>query len=255
MIDFHCHLDLYPKPSAVIREIAKRGTFVLAVTTTPKAWEGNIRLVGDEKRIRVAVGLHPELVAERHDEVDLACSLISKAKYVGEIGIDGSPQYAASLGLQQEVFGTLLRSCVRSGGRIISIHSRLAATPVLDEIERHQGYGSAILHWFSGSSAELDRANSLGCWFSVGPAMLASKKGRGLLAAMPRDRILTETDGPFGMVDGRPLMPWDSEKSHHQIAKVFEDTEDGVTALVLANFRRLVSQETISTQPQSSAKA
>ena len=39
MIDFHCHLDLYPKPSTVIREIAKRGTFVLAVTTTPKAWE------------------------------------------------------------------------------------------------------------------------------------------------------------------------------------------------------------------------
>ena len=209
----------------------------------------NERLVGDAKRIRVAVGLHPELVAERHAEVDLACSLIPKVKYVGQIGIDGSPQHLASLGLQQEVFRTLLKACARSGGRVLSIHSRLAATPVLDEIERQQGAGFAILHWFSGSLAELERAVSLGCWFSVGPAMLASRKGRSLLASMPRDRILTETDGPFGKLNGQPLKPWQSDKCHEQIAQVFNDTADGVRASILSNFRQLVSRDAAAIYP------
>ena len=40
MIDFHCHLDLYPNPREVAKECAKRGLYVLSVTTTPSAWEG-----------------------------------------------------------------------------------------------------------------------------------------------------------------------------------------------------------------------
>lgn len=44
MIDTHCHLDLYPKPGTVIAEADKRGMFVIAVTTTPKAFLGNIRM-------------------------------------------------------------------------------------------------------------------------------------------------------------------------------------------------------------------
>ena len=43
MIDFHCHLDLYPDPRAVLDGIDARGTYVLAVTTTPKAWHNAIR--------------------------------------------------------------------------------------------------------------------------------------------------------------------------------------------------------------------
>ena len=35
MIDTHCHLDLYPSPARVIKEIDRRGVYVLAVTTTP----------------------------------------------------------------------------------------------------------------------------------------------------------------------------------------------------------------------------
>lgn len=37
----------------------------------------------------------------------------------------------------------------------------------------------------------------MGCWFSVGPAMLAGERGKVLALKMPRDRILTKTDGPL----------------------------------------------------------
>jgi TatD DNase family protein len=34
VIDFHCHLDLYPDPHAVARDCATRGIYVLSVSTT-----------------------------------------------------------------------------------------------------------------------------------------------------------------------------------------------------------------------------
>jgi hypothetical protein len=37
--------------------------------------------------------------------------------------------------------------------------------------------------------------------------MIRGKKGQQLLASMPRDRVLTETDGPFGNGDDGPLLP------------------------------------------------
>lgn len=208
MIDFHCHLDLFPDPQTVLKEIDARGTYVLAVTTTPKAWRGTKKLVGDHRRVRVALGLHPELVAQRHQEVPLLCGLLPEARYVGEIGIDGSPPHRDSFDLQKSVFDRILGKCAALGGRIMTIHSRGAASAVLDSLERRPDAGIPILHWFSGNMTELERAIQIGCWFSIGPAMLRSRKGRELAAAMPLDRLLTETDAPFAREGENPLMPW-----------------------------------------------
>ena len=66
-----------------------------------------------------------------------------------------------------------------------------------------------VLHWFSGSKAEADAAIRLGCYFSVNHQMVTSGKGARMVAYLPLDRILTETDGPFGQVKGRPARPSD----------------------------------------------
>ena len=83
----------------------------------------------------------------------------------------------------------------------MSIHRRYAARAVLDRIKFYPHAGTPVLHWFSGSDQELNRAIHCGCWFSVGPAMLTSQKGRKL--------VLTETDGPFTQSNGRRLFPWE----------------------------------------------
>ncbi|MCX5578983.1 Qat anti-phage system TatD family nuclease QatD [Kaistia terrae] len=210
MIDFHCHLDLYPDPNAVLEGIDARGTYVLAVTTTPKAWRGTRKLVGARKRVRVALGLHPEVVAQRHSEVALLCGLLPEARYVGEIGIDGGPAHRDNMDQQRAVFDRILKACAAHGGRIMTIHSRGAATLVLDALERQPGAGVPVLHWFSGTTRELKRAIAMGCWFSIGPAMLRSRKGRDLASMMPLNRILTETDAPFARAGDQPLMPWEA---------------------------------------------
>jgi TatD DNase family protein len=167
-------------------------------------------------------------------------TLLPETRYVGEIGLDGGPEYAAYWDDQIKVFAKILELCKLAGGRILSVHSRRAATPVLDVLSKFQDAGPAVLHWFTGNLKELDRAIDLGCWFSVGPAMLAGAKGRSLVAKMPRDRILTESDGPFAQIQGRSALPWEASGANIQLAQLWGVTEADVELQLMVNLRRLV---------------
>ena len=65
MIDFHCHLDLFPDPQRVAAEAEAAGIYVLSVTTTPKAFRQTAALAKGKRHIRTALGLHPQLAHER----------------------------------------------------------------------------------------------------------------------------------------------------------------------------------------------
>jgi TatD DNase family protein len=241
VIDFHCHLDLYPDPAAIRDECVKRGLYILSVTTTPSAWKGTSALANHTEHIRTALGLHPQLAHERQNELPLFDSLLSETRYVGEIGLDGDPHFRRHWDSQITVFEHVLLKCREAGGRIMSIHSRRASGPVLDYIEKFPDAGIPILHWFSGSFRDLDRAISLGCWFSVGPAMLASENGRALTARMPRDKVLTESDGPFAQLNGIPVNPWETEHAIDALASIWSITREEVGDNILSNLRRLVT--------------
>jgi len=241
MIDFHCHIDLYPDPAALIREVGADGIYVLAVTTTPKSWSHLQQLICGHKRIKAAIGLHPELVAERFGEVEEVCSIAKETRYVGEIGLDGSPSLKDSFALQKQVFERILERCCELGGRILSVHSKRAATEVLNSLEAFPKSGKTVLHWFSGTRTELERAIKMDAWFSVGPAMLRSAKGRQLIGAMPRSRLLTESDGPFARIGSSPILPNNMVEAESDIAKIWKTTPEDVRSKIHENFRSLVT--------------
>ncbi|MBN8905443.1 MAG: TatD family hydrolase [Rhodospirillales bacterium] len=242
MIDFHAHLDLYPDPQATARECVARDLYVLSVTTTPSAWAGTAALAKGAPRIRTALGLHPQIAHERRGELPLFERLLPQVRYVGEVGLDGGPEYRRHWSDQEQVFSRVLELCARAGGRILTIHSRRAATHVLDALETRPGAGTAILHWFSGTQKELSRAVDLGCWFSIGPAMLVGDKGRALVTKMPHDRVLTESDGPFAQVDGRAAWPWDVDQAVGTLAQIWSEPVDAVRSRLLENLRRLTKE-------------
>lgn len=221
MIDLHCHIDLYPDPRSIVAEVVRRQCYVLAVTTTPLAWSGTKRVINNAPRVHMGLGLHPELVIERASETTQFIELLPEARFVGEIGLDGSRRHRASLPLQRDVFRTILQAVAHDGGRVMSVHSRGAATETLDELERHAGSSTPVLHWFSGTPRELRRGISLGCWFSVGPAMLEGEKGRKLVELIPTDRVLTETDGPFTRNGKEPLFPWDVDQAERALGRIW----------------------------------
>lgn len=241
MIDFHFYLDLYPDPKAVIRACEARHIYVLSVTTTPSAWSGTLALATGSSRVQTALGLHPQLAHERKSELSLFERLLPDTRYVGEIGLDGTPEFNHYWSDQVLVFSRILDACQAAKGRVLSIHSRRAASAVLDHLEEKLGAGTPVLHWFSGSQRELARAIALGCWFSVGPAMLMSKKGQALVSRMPRNRILTESDGPFAQVDGRSALPWDSQLAVLELAKLWNEASGAVERTLRDNLKRLNS--------------
>ncbi|MCE7798265.1 TatD family hydrolase [Sphingobium sufflavum] len=242
LIDFHCHLDLYPDPAATTRKAVEEGVYILSVTTTPSAFSGTSALAPAGSRIRTALGLHPELAASRWHELPLFHDLLPTVDYIGEVGLDGSPPHRDTLATQAAVLHEILDACAAAGGRTISLHSRGAAVMLLDMLEFEPLAGTFVLHWFSAKPAIIQRAADLGCWFSVGSAMMASRSGREAVNAMPIDRMLPETDGPFGMTQGVPLAPGGAGSVYHDFAELKGMSVKDAERLMTGNFRRLVAR-------------
>ena len=244
LIDFHCHLDLYPDHAAAVREADAAGVFTLAVTTTPKAWARNNELTRDTRHVRAALGLHPQLVSSRADEIALWETLLPQTRYVGEVGLDAGPRFYRSLDLQKDVFVRVLRACARAGGKIITVHSVRATKAVLDHIEEHlpQRTNRVVLHWFTGSKSEAARALEMGCYFSINGTMLESEKGSALVRTLPVERILTETDGPFTEVGGRPSKPVDVAGTLPAFASLLSLPATTLAEAMKDNLRRMLQE-------------
>ncbi len=242
LVDFHCHLDLYPDLDSAIAECEQRGIYTLAVTTTPAAWSRNHELASTTKHVRAALGLHPQLVQERSSEIGLWESLLPEAKYVGEIGLDAGPRFYKSLELQIEIFRRILSACADAGGKILSVHSVRSAGKVIDLLERHlpADRGRAVLHWFTGSVSEARRAVSAGCYFSVNRMMLDRPNSRSVVESLPLERLLTETDGPFTAFGDRPSRPADVGTTVDELAGALGRRAADVRTLVSENLRRLL---------------
>jgi TatD DNase family protein len=241
-VDFHCHLDLYPDHVALIDECDRAQVATLAVTTTPKAWQRNRDLAAQSEHVRVALGLHPQVIAERAGELGLLERLLPETRYVGEVGLDAGSRFYRSFDDQERVFKRILRACAEQGGKVLTIHSVRTVTKVLNCLEENlpQDRGQAVLHWFTGTAAEARRAVAMGCYFSINAEMLKSEKHKALVASLPLDRLLTETDGPFVAVDGRPVRPTDVVTTVGDLAKVRELDVDQMARVVRTNLGSLL---------------
>jgi len=224
--DMHCHVDLYPDFIGVAQEAATKGIWILAVTTTPNAWQGTRERLSAFQNIQVAIGLHPELAHARAQELPIMERFVPSSAFVGEVGLDGSPAYRQYAGIQQKVFKHILHVCQEAGGKVLSIHSRRAAAEVLSCLEERRECGIPILHWFTGSKAELDSAKRLDCWFSVGPQLLQTPAGIERVSLMPRERLLLETDGPFGKVNDQILRPTAVHQTISMLAQIWRVSQE-----------------------------
>ena len=242
LVDFHCHLDLYPDHQVAVQESENAGVFTLAVTTTPRAWSRNHELTQSTRYVRAALGLHPQLVAERAGELDLWDRHLPETRYVGEVGLDAGPRFYKSIDLQKQVFQHVLQRCAEAGDKIITVHSIRAAKIVLDHIESHlpPTRGKVVLHWFTGTKAEAKRALELGCYFSINAAMLDNQRHSAMVAAIPIDRLLTETDGPFTKTGSRPSKPADVGVVVEALGRLHNVPSDTLAATVRSNLRSLL---------------
>lgn len=183
----------------------------------------------------ISPGLHPEIVGNRFQELELLLEQLDGTIAVGEIGLDGSKRHASSYLKQKQVFTAVVKRCHDIGGRALSIHSRQAVPDILSLLRKYPDHGIPVLHWFTGSITELNAATSQGCWFSLGPAAFNSAAGKALAKRLPKDKVVPESDGPFAQFDGRTVMPWDFEITVHLLSEAWEMPELDIRIQLINN--------------------
>lgn len=243
LVDYHCHLDLYPDFEKVIEECEAEEIYTLTVTTTPRAWPKNLELTKEKKYVRAALGLHPQLVSERSSEISIWREYLDQTQYVGEVGLDAGPRFYRSFDLQKKVFEDVLRSCADAKNKILTIHSVRTVPTVLDMMECFlpQNSSKVVLHWFTGSMKDARRAVDRGYFFSINAEMLKNTRHRNLIKELPLSRILTETDGPFTSQDGKPTRPSNVDSAVETLAKLKNTDLDLLKNKILNNLNDLES--------------
>lgn len=231
MLDLHAHID----PQIAATELTQLTGIVFAASRTLD--ESNTALQRRDPRVIWGVGCHPGL-ARNHSTFDAAAfeQLVSRTAYVSEIGLDGSSKI--SLDRQLATFSSILELLQRHP-RITSIHSHSAHDEVLAALTERPVQG-AILHWWLGTPAQTRIAVELGCYFSLNASSI---KRLGSIGDIPRERILTETDHPFGdRTSAQPRMPGNTARAEQVLAAHYEATPAELRAVVWRNLGRLTAE-------------
>ena len=207
LVDSHCHLDfpeLAVEEAAVLERARAAGVGTMLTICTHVSKFGQVHAVAMRSSCIVStVGVHPHHAAEELEgaSVDRLVELAALPKVVGigETGLDffydHSPRPA-----QEESFRRHLKACLISGLPVV-IHSRDADADTM-RILREEGAGqglTGLIHCFSGSRAMAEQALELGFYLSISGIVTFKKAEelREIIAAVPLDRLLVETDAPY----------------------------------------------------------
>ncbi len=165
--------------------------------TTVELSKCSIALAEQYENMYCAVGIHPECVTENSlSELDEIRQLArhKKAVAIGEIGLDY--YWDTPRDLQKAVFEQQLLLAEQLH-LPVTIHDREAHGDVLAIIQKYRPKG--ILHCFSGSVETAREIIRLGMYIGVGGVVTFknSRKAVDVVADIPLERIVLETDCPY----------------------------------------------------------
>ncbi|MCW1886643.1 TatD family hydrolase [Luteolibacter flavescens] len=199
--DSHNHLQRFADPAKIVAEMRDAGVAGCVVNGTGEDdWEAVARLADQfPDFVWPAFGLHPwkaHLASPRW--LPLLESYLDRFPdaSVGECGLDGWIA-APALEIQRPVF---LRQVALARERKlpVTIHALKAWEPLFDAFKDEPPPPRFLLHSFGGSAELVKRLADLGAWFSFSGYFLQPRKVKVVEAfkAVPRDRLLIETDAP-----------------------------------------------------------
>lgn len=228
-LDAHAHIQ----PDIAPRELELLRACVLAATRSLDEYDQVADR--DDPAVAWGVGCHPGLAKSiRSFDVDRFRRCLETSAVVAEIGLDGSSR--VPIADQISVFGQALAVLAESP-RLASVHSFKATAEVVDLIERNPVSG-VILHWWLGTEEETARAVAAGAYFSLN----ASQARRWpLVAQVPYDRILLETDHPFGDRHSKLQRPGNLEDVEGRLATALDTSPQDLRRQTWRNLGALVA--------------
>jgi TatD DNase family protein len=200
LYDSHNHLQRFADPARIIAEMRDAGVAGCVVNGTGEDdWEAVARLAETfPDFVQPAFGLHPWKAHLRSDQwLGTLGGFLDRFPNasIGECGLDG--WVAEPLEEQREVFLPQL-AIARERGLSVTIHALKAWEPLFAAFDQEQPPEKFLIHSFGGSPELAKRLADRGAWFSFSGYFLQPRKAKVVEAfkAVPKDRLLVETDAP-----------------------------------------------------------
>jgi len=206
LIDSHVnlHAPQFAEDQAAVIERARAAGVRLMVNISDRAssFERCYALAAAHDDIFATVGTHPHEAKENPDLTaqDLA-RLADRPKIVGigETGLDFHYDLSPR-DVQAAVFRAHI-AAARATGLPLVVHSREADQAMGDILEAEHARGAfrLLMHCYTSGAELAARCAALGAWFSVSgiATFRAAEEVRAVIADMPADRIIVETDCPY----------------------------------------------------------
>jgi TatD DNase family protein len=224
-------------------ELDRLGACVVAVTRSLAEYADVA--ARHDRSVVWGAGCHPGLAkAVRGFSRDAFRAALSSAPVIGEVGLDGNAK--VPLATQQAVFDDVISALVETP-RIVSVHCYRATSQVLNTIGRYRPKG-VVLHWWLGDEVETQAALDVGAYFSVNAVQV--KKWHAL-KLVPKERLLFETDHPFGDRGGaEPRRPGNLSSVESRVADLLGVSVEVVRHQAWRNLHRLAAElELLDTFP------
>lgn len=252
LIDSHCHLQSLEsdeRARALDEARAAGVSGFLVPATKPEDWDEVLALCHAHADVWCALGVHPHEASSWTDSHgDRLRSLLAdpRAVAVGECGLDFHYDFAP-----REVQVAAVRAqwamAIELGLPVV-VHNRESDEEMLAQVADPAFAGlRADFHSFAGSLAMADELVACGFYFGFS-GMLTFKKAdniRELLARIPADRALVETDTPYlapAPHRGKPNQPAWVRLVAERMASERGQTLQTVVSATGSNFRRLFSK-------------
>lgn len=203
IFDSHAHYDAEqfdPDRDAVLSALPAAGVCgVIQCATDPVSIQKSLVLAEAYPYIRVAVGIHPEFVAQATPDWLTAVRRAAAHPAVcaiGEIGLD----YYWEENAPREVQLQWCRQQIELAKELdlpVILHDREAHEDTLNLIRETRPRG--VVHCFSGSAEMARQVTDLGMYVGLGGAVTFknARKPVEVAASLPLDRLLVETDAPY----------------------------------------------------------
>ena len=250
LIDSHCHLNFEAfaedRMQVVARAKAKGIVTFINPGTSLEDSQQVIALAGGIPQLYAAVGVHPNDAAS-FDRAALARlrELASHPKVVaiGEIGLDYYWDEAPRP-VQRRVFEKQLE-LARELDKPVIIHQRDSAVDTMDVLRQWGASGDhsgLVLHSFSGDQAMAAEAIDLGFYIGIsGPVTFKNARDLpDIVAALPPERILVETDAPF-----LSPHPFRGKRNEPARVKLIAERVAALQNLTLAAMSRYLTRNTV----------
>ncbi len=249
LVDTHIHLYEYDDIDSLIHEAIKNNVVAIFcvsedLLTAQKCLEISKKYYD---LVYPLIGIHPWTATYSRCDINEFLEFFDKNADriigIGEVGLDRKYIEETSeekWSAQKKVFVYMIKLAEKYK-LPMQVHSRRAADKVLEMLSTFN-VKDVQFHWFSDNEKILNRVVERGYYVSFTPSVTYSKRIMKLASLVPKDLILTETDGPvrfFGKFTGLETKPQFVREVIIKLSEILKVDPLELSGQVLENVRRL----------------